>query len=255
MSARGLTATQWGERLARDVRVVKPAGKGPFPVSIQFHGCGGLMPMMDHYAEAATKAGVAAVIVDSFNPRGMSRLDGHLLVCTGAVLRGGQRAADVHAMLAWLETQGWADRKRIAAAGWSHGGWTLMDAFAQGSSAARLTGLSDADVKTLRRLRGLFLVYPYASFPSLTSARGWNGAKPKVHAILGGRDMVVGVRGPQKALARLQADGVPVETILMPDATHSFDDTMAVDPRTRYRPDLAAKAREHYVAALKAAFS
>ena len=255
MSARGLTAAAWGERLARHVKVVKPAGKGPFPVSIQYHGCGGLMPMMDHYAEAAAKAGVAAVIVDSFKPRGMSRLDGHLFVCTGTVLRGGQRAADVHAMLAWLETQGWADKKRIAAAGWSHGGWTLMDAFAQGQHAARLTGLSDANPKTLERLKGLFLVYPYASFPSLTSARGWNGAKPKVHAILGGRDMVVGVRNPQRALARLKADGVPVETVMMAEATHSFDDTMAVDPRTRYRPDLAAKAREHYVAALKSAFS
>ena len=118
MSARGLTAAAWGERLARDVKVVKPAGRGPFPVSLQFHGCGGLMPMMDHYAEAAVKAGVAAVIIDSFKPRGMSRLDGHLFVCSGAMLRGSQRAADVHAMLAWLETQGWADRKRIAAAGW-----------------------------------------------------------------------------------------------------------------------------------------
>lgn len=254
MSARGLTASQWGERLARDARVVKPAGKGPFPVSIQFHGCGGLMPMMDHYAEAAAKAGVAAVIVDSFKPRGMSRLDGHLFVCTGAMLRGGQRAADVHAILAWLETQAWADTRRVAAAGWSHGGWTLMDAFAQGSSAARLTGISDADVKTLRRIRGLFLVYPYASFPSLTSSRGWNGAKPKVHAVLGGRDMVVGVRNPQRALERLKADGVPVSITTMADATHSFDDTMAVDPRTRYRPDLSAQARDLYVAALKDAF-
>ena len=254
MSPRGLTAAAWGERLARDVKVVKPAGRGPFPVSLQFHGCGGLMPMMDHYAEAAVKAGVAAVIIDSFKPRGMSRLDGHLFVCSGAMLRGSQRAADVHAMLAWLETQGWADRKRIAAAGWSHRGWTLMDALAQGSNAPRLTGLSDADPKTLERLKGLFLVYPYASFPSLTSARGWGKARPKVHAVLGGRDMVVGVRGPQRALARLKADGVPVETVMLPDATHSFDDDMAVDPRTRYRPDLSAKAREHYVAALRAAF-
>ena len=254
MSARGLTAAEWGERLAPALRIVKPAGRGPFPVSLQFHGCGGVQPMMDHYAEAAVKAGVAAVIVDSFKPRGLSKLDGHLFVCTGAVLRGGQRAADVHALLRWLETQAWADRKRIAAAGWSHGGWTLMDALAQGQNAPRLTGLTDADPKTLERLKGLFLVYPYASYPSLTSARGWNGARPRVHAILGARDTVVGVRAPQRALARLKADGVPVETVMLPDATHSFDDTMAVDPRTRYRPDLSAKAREHYVAALNAAF-
>jgi dienelactone hydrolase len=255
LSARGLTAAQWGERLARAVKVVKPSGKGPFPVVLQFHGCGGVQPLQDHYARAATDAGVAAVIVDSFKPRGMSRLEGHLFVCTGAILRGSQRAADVHAMLRWLETQGWADRKRIAAAGWSHGAWTLMDAFAHGANASRVTGLADADPRTLERLKGLFLVYPYASYPSLTSSRGWGKARPKVHAILGGKDMVVGVRGPQRALARLRADGVPVETVMLPDATHSFDDDAAMDPRTRYRPDLSAQAREHYAAALKAAFA
>lgn len=255
MSARGLTAAQWGERLARAVKVVKPSGRGPFPVALQFHGCGGVMPLQDHYAEAAVKAGVAVVIVDSFKPRGMSRLDGHLFVCTGAALRGSQRAADVHAMLRWLETQAWADTRRVAAAGWSHGAWTLMDAFAHGANASRVTGLTDADPKTLARLKGLFLVYPYASYPSLTSARGWNGAKPKVSAILGGKDTVVGVRGPQRALARLKADGVPVDMAIFPDATHSFDDNAAVDPRTRYRPDLSAKAREQYVAMLKAAFA
>ena len=43
---------------------------------------------------SGVKAGVAAVIIDSFKPRGMSRLDGHLFVCSGAMLRGSQRAAD-----------------------------------------------------------------------------------------------------------------------------------------------------------------
>ena len=255
MSARGRTAADWAKRLAPALKVVKPAGRGPFPVALQFHGCGGVQPLQMHYAKAAAEAGVAAVIVDSFRPRGMSRLDGHLFVCTGTLLRGSQRAADVHAALHWLETQAWADQDRIAAAGWSHGGWTLMDAFAQGPDAARLTGLADAEAATLDRLKGLFLIYPYASFPSLTSARGWGKARPRVSAILGGKDQVVGVRGPQRSLARLSADGVAVETVVFPEATHSFDDDAATDPRTRYRPDLSAKAREHYVAALRKSFA
>ncbi len=251
MSARGLTAAAWGEQLAASARVVKPAGRGPFPVLLEFHGCGGLVPLQGHYAQAAAKAGFAAVIVDSFKPRRMSRLDGHLFVCTGAVLRGSQRAADVYAMLAWLETQAWADTKRIAAAGWSHGGWTLMDALALGSATQKATGLTDADPKRLARLKGVFLVYPYASFPSLTSQRGWRGARPPVSAIIGGRDTVVGTKAPLKALERLKADGVSVDAEVYAEATHSFDDDAAVDPRTRYRPDLSAKARERLVAFLK----
>ena len=240
--------------LARGVRVIKPAGPGPFPVALQMHGCAGSQPFQNSYAEAAMKAGVAVVIVDSFKPRGMSRMDGSLLVCTGTVLRGPQRAGDLYAMLHWLKSQPWADANRVMAAGWSHGGWTIMDAFAQNDGAARMTGLVDANPGVLKGVRGVFLVYPYASFPSLTSARGWS-ARPKVFAVLGGKDQVVGVSGPQRALDRLKRDGLAVDTLLFPDATHAFDDDDANDPRTRYRPDLRATAEGYYVKALRAALN
>ncbi len=129
-----------------------------------------------------------------------------------------------------------------------------MDAFAQGDGAARMTGLVDADPALLKAVKGTFLVYPYASFPSLTSARGWS-AKPKVFAVLGGRDQVVGTAGPLKALNRLRADGLPVDVLTFPDATHAFDDDDANDPRTRYRPDLRATAEGFYVKALRSALS
>lgn len=253
--SRERTAAGWAERLAPHLKVVKPDGPGPFPVVVQFHGCGGMQPLQDRYARAAAEAGVAAVIVDSYAPRGISRLEGLVFICTGARLRGSRRAADLHAVLHWLTTQAWADAGRIAAAGWSHGGWTLMDALAHGDGAARLTGLADANGRTLERLRGLFLVYPYASFPSLTSARGWGGARPKVFSVLGGRDVIVGVSAPKRALARVAADGAPVDTLFLAEATHSFDDDAASDPRVRYRPDLEAQARDYYAAALGAMFA
>ena len=241
--------------LSRNIRVLKPVGFGPFPVAIQMHGCAGSQPFQNSYADAAVKAGVAVVIVDSLKPRNMSRLDGSLLVCTGTALRGAQRAGDLYATLAWLRTQSWADANRVVAAGWSHGGWTIMDAFAQGSGAARMTGLADVDPALLKAVKGVFLVYPYASFPSLTSARGWQGQRPKVFAVLGGKDAVVGVTGPMKALNRLKADGLSIDVLTFPDATHAFDDDDANDPRTRYRPDLRTAAEQYYVGALRSAFS
>lgn len=252
---RGLTAAEWGERLAPSLRIFRPAGPGPFPVVFQLHGCGGLQPLQARYAQAAAEAGVAAVVVDSFKPRRMSRLDGHLFVCTGARLRAGQRAADVHGLVAWLDRQDWADPARIAAAGWSHGGWTIMDALAHRAGAARATGLANAEASTLERLRGVFLVYPYAGYPSLTLQRGWGEKRPQTFAVLGGRDRVVGVRAPQQTLERLRADGVPGETLLLPEATHSFDDDEASDPRTRYRRDLEEQARAFYVASLQQMFA
>jgi dienelactone hydrolase len=237
-------------------KVYRPFGPGPFPVALQLHGCGGLQPFQARYAEAAVKAGVAVVVIDSFRPRGISRLDGSLFVCTGAMLRGSQRAADLFAAMDWLKRQPWADSERVLAAGWSHGAWTIMDALAQGEACRRITGVSDADHRDLaRRLRGVLLVYPYASFPSLTSARGWGGARPRTFAVIGGRDQVVGERGPRRALDRIRADGAPVEVLYLPEATHSFDDDSANDPRTRYRPDYEEQARGWYVKALKAAFA
>jgi len=235
--------------------VMRPPGPGTFPVVLQLHGCAGAQPFQTVYAQAAVKAGAAVVIVDSFKPRRMSRLDGSLLVCTGTVLRGAQRAGDLFAVLNWLERQPWADSGRVAAAGWSHGGWTIMDALALGGSAPRATGLTDADPAMLHRLKAAFLVYPYAAFPSLTSSRGWGGARPKVFAVLGGRDQVVGVRHPQRSLERLKRDGLEVDTLLFPDATHAFDDDDANDPRTRYRPDLRDAAVRYYVQALRKALT
>jgi len=52
------------EWLCPHLRVVKPEGSGPFPVVVQMHGCGGVQPLQDRYARAASAAGVAAVIVD-----------------------------------------------------------------------------------------------------------------------------------------------------------------------------------------------
>ena len=255
MIAQPSTLAARADMLARGVRVLKPAGPGPFPVALQLHGCAGSQPFQNSYAEAAVNAGAAVVIVDSFKPRGMSRLDGSLFVCTGTVLRGAQRAGDLYAMLHWLKSQPWADASRVMAAGWSHGGWTIMDGFAQGDGAARMTGLSDADPALLKTVKGAFLVYPYASFPSLTSARGWQGQRPKVFAVLGGKDQVVGTGGPMKALNRLKADGLQVDVLTFPDATHAFDDDDANDPRTRYRPDLRTTAEQYYVRALRSAFS
>jgi dienelactone hydrolase len=116
--------------LVAHLQVIRPDGPGPFPVVVQRHGCGGVQPLQRRYAEAARAAGVAAVILDSLAPRGIGRHEACATVCTGLRLRGGERAGDLTAILDWLDDQPWADRTRLAAAGWSHGGWSIMEALA-----------------------------------------------------------------------------------------------------------------------------
>ncbi|MEO6339687.1 MAG: dienelactone hydrolase family protein, partial [Caulobacteraceae bacterium] len=95
------------------------------------------------------------------------------------------------------------------------------------------------------------LIDPYAGPPSRTASAGWGENRPKVRALLGGRDAVVGAVLPKRALKRLTADGLDVTTVLIPDATHCFDDENASDPRTHYREDLSAEAQAFYAAALR----
>jgi dienelactone hydrolase len=251
MPAAGLKALDWGAEVARASRVFKPSGPGPFPVALILHGCGGKTPFLEDYAQVAVEAGWAAVVVDSFAPRGISPLAAKLFVCTGARLHGLRRSGDIFAMIAWLQAQDWADAGRVFLAGWSHGGWAIMDGYAIGANAARATGIADADPAALRAaVKGAFLVYPFAYFPSLTSNRGWGQGAPPVFAVLGGKDQVVGWKHPKRALDRLAADGVAVETVFHDDATHAFDDDHANDPRARYRPDLFARMKADLASAL-----
>jgi dienelactone hydrolase len=248
-----MDSAAWGEKVAKHSRVFKPAGPGPFPVALILHGCGGKTPFLEDYARAAVQSGWAAVVVDSLKPRGLSTLDAKLFVCTGVALGGLKRSADVFAMLAWLETQGWADQNRVFLAGWSHGGWTIMDSYAVGANAARATTLVDADpVKLRERVKGTLLVYPYAGYPSLTSARGWGEAGPSIWSVLAGKDQVVGWKAPGKALDRLARDGLSVDRVFFDDATHAFDDDKANDPRARYRLDLFQEVQTYFTRALRA---
>ena len=248
-----MLSAAWGAKVANASKVFKPSGSGPFPVALILHGCGGKTPFLETYAQVAVQAGYAAVVVDSFKPRGMSTLDGKLFVCTGTTLQGLKRSGDIFAMLVWLESQPWADANRVFLAGWSHGGWSIMDGYAIGANAARATGVIDADPSRLRRqVKGALLVYPYAAYPSLTSSRGWGTGGPPVFSVIGGKDQVVGWKYPRKALERLKRDGLSVDTVFYPDATHAFDDDRANDPRAKYRPDLFSETQAYFAKALGA---
>jgi dienelactone hydrolase len=249
------TRAAWAAELMPHATIFRPDGPGPFPLVIQMHGCVGPRPFERIYAEAARDAGLATLMIDSFRPRGLSRLAGSALVCTGAILRGAERAADLIATHHWAEGQSWVDPGRIAAAGWSHGAWSIMDALAAGPDAARFSGLADLPERPLARLAAAVLVYPYAGYPALTAARGWGDHRPPVAALLCGKDQVVGVRHPARAIDRLERDGVPVDRLFFADATHAFDDEGAAHPQARFRPDLLEQAKHWYVQALTRALT
>jgi dienelactone hydrolase len=229
-------------RLEAHLLIARPEGEGRRPVVLMLHGCGGLRPFQNDIAQIVVDAGAAAVQIDSYAPRRLSRAAAIATVCTGARLHGRERAGDLYAAMAWARRQPWSDPERIIAVGWSHGGWTIMDALAlrSGAEMERATGLNGLDTEPLRGLAGALLVYPYTNVGSLTGRREWR-LTPRSVAIVAEHDYIV---GPSRgALERQRARGAPLDIVMFPNTTHAFEDERAEDPRVRYNP--AATAREH----------
>ena len=231
------------EGLATAIEVVRPEGDGPFPVVIQLHGCGGCKPLQGRWAQAVREAGWAAVVVDSFAHRQISNMEAYGLVCTGLKLRGAERAGDPFAAMEWVRRQEWADADRMVVGGWSHGGWTALDAMAMepGAEIERQTGLTGVGDKPLAGLVGAFLVYPYAGPPSLARAHGLRVDVAPL-AIVGGRDSIVGGRSLASALQRMRTPGAPIEVVFFDTATHAFDEAEAKDLRVHYDAELTRRA-------------
>ena len=120
-----------------------PSGKSPYPAVVLFHGCGGVTPNVPAWAQWLQSEGYAALVVDSFQGRGLRNLCADSRPLMPAV-----RAADVYAAAAKLQSMGVVDGDRIAAMGFSHGGGTVL--------AAWRTQSKHPDVK----LRALIAFYP-----------------------------------------------------------------------------------------------
>lgn len=222
--------------------LTRPEGEGPFPVVFMLHGCGGQRPFLDEMTRVAVEAGAAVVNINSYGHRRITQMAAYATVCTGARLHGRERAGDLYAALAWARRQDWADSARFAAIGWSHGGWTILDALnlRSGAEMARATGLSDLPDEPLAGLAATMLVYPYTGVGSFVGHRPWRMA-PASTAIVAEKDYIVG--DARRALERQRGRGAPLEIVIFENATHAFEDAHARDVRVRYNP--AATQREH----------
>lgn len=229
--------------LAPYVDIRTPEGDGPFPAVIILHGCGGQQPMHDRYAEIAMDAGAAAVIVDSLTPRGISRADALLYVCTGAILQGRERAGDLAVALDIARNDPRIDPARLAVAGWSHGGWTIMDLMTLDLARGRTPqGVRDTPVDALEGVGAAFLVYPFCQFPAL--ARDRLMLHPAtIDAVIGANDLVVGLADCVSIFRRESEQGREVSWEIWAALGHAFDDPDQPGPFSERRYDAAATAR------------
>ena len=139
--------------------ILLPEGKPPFPAVVVMHGCNGVSPNTRAWARRLASWGYAALIVDSFSSRGIQQ------VCDRVKrLPGNERARDAFAAAAYLRARPDIDPERIGALGYSHGGWTLLNAAVEKQ-------VKDARATPLRAIVAYYPFCPQAAPPLATDVQ------------------------------------------------------------------------------------
>lgn len=185
-----------------------PAGSGPFGAVIIVHGCDGLgwlvsgqpsWTLFKRYAARYVAHGYAALILDSFEPRGVANICGSAMTVSPK-----RRAWDAFSAARWLGERGDIDKARLVLQGDSHGGWTTLMALEAGRWP---------------------LPSPFAAgiafYPFCYDVAGF--AAPLLVLIGGADDWTPAARCSVmvKRLAPAAADGVELK--IFPGATHAYD--------------------------------
>jgi dienelactone hydrolase len=212
-----------GEPVELSALLFRPAGPGPFPAIVMLHGCGGFYTRQGfvtasyrYWLDLLATHGYAALLVDSFNPRG------HRTICEQqkrAILISRERVEDAYAALRWLAQRRDVRPDRIGLLGWSNGGsGTLYTLRASRRDRGFRAGV--AFYPGCRALSQSKTPYrPYAPLLVLSGeADDWTPAAACVELA---------------AIAR--QGGAPMEIVTYPGAHHSFD---RINSPVRYRPDV-----------------
>jgi len=179
-----------------------PSGAtAPVPAVVLFHGCGGITPNGPAWAQWLQGQGYAALVLDSFQGRGLRNLCADSKPLTPVV-----RAADVFAAVLKLKSMSGIDGDRIAAMGFSHGGSTVL------AAAWRLQRrYADAKVKAF-----------VALYPGCSNQTVPPDAAPLL-ILAGAKDDWTPPEPCQTLAETAKSAGKPVSIVVYPDARHHFD--------------------------------
>jgi dienelactone hydrolase len=224
--------------------VFVPEGQGPFPMVLLFHGCGGVRIAMSQWAERFREAGYAAIVVDSMKGRGLVERD----VCSGRALLGSERAGDVVTSIADAKRLPFVDPERIVLAGWSHGGWSIMDLMVMDPPNELPYNLASLPDGGLEGIAGIVVIYPYCGFGARASA--WTRSVPTFF-VLAGADTVA---NPVPCLAvadALSSNGHEVRVKVYDGIDHAFDQPdLPAHSSLVYEPEETVDARQQVMAFL-----
>jgi dienelactone hydrolase len=185
----------------------QPAGKGPSPAAVLLHGCNGNWRQLDaRWGERIARWGYVTLAVDSFGPRGLRN------TCTnGAPI---DMARDAYRALDFLVTQPFVDGARVAAIGFSQGGWLALTSVERGiieQTSSNKFRAAIAFYPPCRSFRGDMTV---PTLILIGERDDWTPAG-ECRNMVDGRD--------DFGISRQEGASLPVKLIVYPEAYHAFD--------------------------------
>lgn len=227
------------QRLEPHMTVYGPKDSEARPAVLLFHACNGVRPHIHAYAQQVADAGYRAFVIDSFSPRGWDEQAAMSLVCSGLALHGYERSGDVLAAVWGVRQRDDVDADQIVLAGWSHGGWAIMDLMTQKLTRDGEARLKNPDPEPLSGVKGLFLVYPYVNFPARSNIHHWVH-RPRTLVILPRQDFLTAHSHSESVFRHLGEAGLTVEVETL-NATHCFDE----DSSLHFGPFMSYDKRSH----------
>jgi dienelactone hydrolase len=183
--------------------LAKPEGAGPFPAVIGLHGCAGMSGTTKQKLVGELVGwGYVVLLVDSLATRGIDH------DCFKGILAIA-RISDALGALAFLAGQTFVDPQRVAAVGFSKGGWTAL-----------LVSESNDSFRLFVRPGNLKFRAAVAFNPPCRDA----GARPLIPTLIliGTLDQWTPAAGCSEKIDAWGFDGMPIDLVVYPGVHHGF---------------------------------
>jgi dienelactone hydrolase len=185
----------------------RPRGVGVSPAVVLLHGCNGNWRRLDErWGAKIASWGYVTLAVDSFGPRGIEN------TCDGGAPV--DMSLDAYRALAFLVRQPFVDPARVAALGFSQGGWLTLTSVERGA----------VEQSARNKFHAAVAFYPPCSafkdnmtVPTLIMVGALDDWTPAQEC----RNIIEGIDG--YGIARQKGQGVPIKLIVYPGAYHAFD--------------------------------
>lgn len=240
---------QRADLLASHVQYFAPPGGGRAPLVILSSGCGGIVGadgpnlIMSHYAQEAARAGAYAIIVDGIAARGMDRETAIRRVCAAVKLRGAERAGDILGGEELARRHWGSQFTGVILAGWSHGGWSVMELLSDRPGAKLVGNLRVDGRQAALKPDAVVLYYPFCGLlNNATRGAHWAFRGPLL-LVTAERDTIGPARICLPIVERAMGGASGVRSVDMAGMTHAFDEQMqSPDSKFVYSPQAAARS-------------